>query len=200
MLFRSEVGVESNDKANRARAYPPFVQLPSERQRQVKETCNKTFAALQPVRDDKSPEAIKVPDESKGLDWIGLNVTGASCAMRKIEPITQTGLGGVAASNFDIPENSNRILKEGPLAHLNFPVAPGETVILEFPLPETALNTVRVDSVNPFDFLWNRLPDDTDHVYGMDLATIRQALPDIELEIEEGGKRRPLPEIGRAHV
>jgi hypothetical protein len=189
----NEIGVEINTHANRARAYPPFVQLPSERQKQVMEACNKTFTALQPVRDDKSPEAIKVPDESKGLDWSALNVSAASCATKKIEPITHTGLGGVAASNFDIPENSNRVLKEGVMCHLNFPITPGETVTLEFDLPESPLNTVRVDSINPFDFLWNRLPDDTDHVYGLDLATLRQALPDIELEIEEGGKRRALP-------
>lgn len=106
----NEVGVENHD-ANRGRAYPPFVQVPTERQKQAMEASNKTFAALQPVRDDKSPEAMKVPDETKGLDWSGLNVTGASCAMRKIESITPIGLGGTAASNFDIPENSNRVLK-----------------------------------------------------------------------------------------
>ncbi|MFN9982144.1 MAG: DUF1549 domain-containing protein, partial [bacterium] len=107
----NEVGVESHD-GNRGRAFPPFVQLPNERQKQVMEACSKTFAALQPVRDDKSPEAIKVPDDSKGLNWTGLNLTGASCAMRKIEPITGLGHGGSAALNFDIPENSNRVLKD----------------------------------------------------------------------------------------
>jgi hypothetical protein len=29
----------------------------------------KVLADLQPVREDKSPEAVKVPDESKGIDW-----------------------------------------------------------------------------------------------------------------------------------
>ena len=188
----NEVGVENHD-ASRGRAYPPFVPVPTDRQKQVTEAVNKTLAVLQPVRDDKSPEAMKVPDESKGLDWTGLNVAAASCATKKIEPISQPGLGGIAASNFDIPENSNRVLKEGALSHLNFPVPAGETVTLEFALPESPLNTVRVDSVNPFGFLWNLQPDNIEDVYGMDLTTIRIALPDIELEIDEGGKRRPLP-------
>ena len=188
----NEVGVENHD-ANRGRAYPPFVQVPTERQKQVMEASNKTFAALQPVREDKSPEAMKVPDESKGLEWSALNLGNVSCATKKIEPSTQPGLGGIAASNFDIPENSNRVLKEGTVSHLNFPVPAGETVTLEFGLPESPLNTVRVDSVNPFGFLWNLQPDNIEDVYGMDLTTVRQALPDIELEIDEGGKRRRLP-------
>ena len=188
----NEVGVENHD-ANRGRAYPPFVQVPTERQKQVMEASNKTFAALQRVREDKTPEAIKVPDESKGLEWSALNLGDVSCATKKIEPSTQPGLGGIAASNFDIPENSNRVLKEGTVSHLNFPVPAGETVTLEFGLTESPLNTVRVDSVNPFGFLWNLQPDNIEDVYGMDLTTVRQALPDIELEIDEGGKRRRLP-------
>jgi hypothetical protein len=35
-----------------------------------------------------------------------------------IELLTESGLGGMATSNFDIPENSNRALKAGSLADM----------------------------------------------------------------------------------
>jgi hypothetical protein len=35
-----------------------------------------------------------------------------------IELLTESGLGGMATSNFDIPENSNRALKAGALADM----------------------------------------------------------------------------------
>ena len=38
--------------------------------------------------------------------------------MRMIEILTESGLGGMATSNFDIPENSNRALKAGALADM----------------------------------------------------------------------------------
>ncbi len=192
----NEQGLEAQD-GNRARAFPPFVQLPTDRQKQITEESGKTLASLQPLRADKSPEALKVPDESKGLDWNSLQVSGASCQICKIDPIGRPGSGGMAALNFDMPENRNRVLAGGPRRfgaafHLIFPVNAGEIVTCIFNLPEKPFNTVRVDSINPFEFLWNLQPDNQEAVYGMDLKTIRQALPDMEIEIEEGGKRRPL--------
>ena len=189
----NEVGLESQD-GNRARAYPPFVQLPTDRQKEILDASGKTLAALESLRADQGPEAVKVPDESKAIDWSSLEIVDASCANRKIEPFKRYSPGGVAALNFEMPENQNRVIG-GPRAapfHLVFPVTAGETVSCIFNLPETPFNTVRINSVNPFDFLWNLQPNNTDPVYGMDLKTIRQALPDIEIEIEEGGKRRPL--------
>ena len=196
----NEQGLETQD-GNRARAFPPFVQLPTDRQKQITEESSKTLAALEPLRADKSPEALKVPDESKGLDWNSLEVTDASCQKSKIEPIGRPGSGGMAALNFDMPENRNRLMFAGRQGNpwgprqafqFVFPVAAGEAVTCIFNLPEKPFNTVRIDSSNPFDFLWNLQPDNQEAVYGMDLKTIRQALPDIEIEIEEGGKRRPL--------
>ena len=189
-----ERGVEMHQNGgNRGRAYPPFIQLPTAQQKDALDASNKTLAALQPIRSNKAPNAVAVPDERKALEWSGLTATSATCAKQKIEPITKSGLGGTAASNFDIPENSNRVLQEGTLCHLNFPVVGGEIVTIEFNLPEKPFNTVRIDSVNPFDFLWNLQPDETDHVWGMDLKTVRQALPEIEIELIEGKARRPLP-------
>ena len=63
---------------------------------------------------------------------------------------------------------------------------------MELALPDTPINTVRVDSLNPFNYLWNYQFDSVSSVLGMDLATIRQALPDIQVELEQGGKRKPL--------
>ena len=78
----NEVGLESQD-GSRARAYPPFVQVPTEPQKQAMESVGKTLADLQPVRDDKSPEAVKVPDESKGIDWAVLAPVGAKTSSKK---------------------------------------------------------------------------------------------------------------------
>lgn len=193
----NERGLEPQD-GNLARAFPPYVQLPTDRQKQILDASGKTLAALQPARADKTPEAVKVPDESRGLDWNSAQVTAATGSKSKLEPLGRPGSGGMAALNFDMPENRNRVLAGGPARfgaafHMIFPVTTGEVVTVEFKAPDKPFNTVRVDSINPFDFLWNLQPDKTGSVYGMDLKTVRQALPDIEIEIEEGGKRRPLP-------
>jgi hypothetical protein len=193
----NESGVENQD-GNRARAFPPFVQVPTESQKKVMESVEKTLAGLQPVRDDKSPEAIKVPDESKGIDWAVLAPTGAKrsskndsglAASRDDNGFAGAGLGVI---NFDMPEHKDRFFSEGNALHPIFAISPGEEMTLEFGLPETPLNTVRVDSVNPFNYLWNYQSDSVGSVLGMDLAAIRQALPDIQVELDQGGKREPL--------
>jgi hypothetical protein len=193
----NERGLEPQD-GNLARAFPPFVQLPSDRQKEILDASGKTIAALQSIRTDKTPEAPKVPDESKALNWSSLQITGASCVKNKIDPIGRPGSGGMAALNFDMPENRNRVMAGGPARfrqafHLIFPVTQGEVVSLEFNMPSEPFNTVRLDSINPFDFLWNLQPDNTENVYGLDSKTIRQAIPDLEIEIKEGAKLRPLP-------
>ena len=193
----NEAGVENQD-GNRARAFPPFVQVPTEPQKKVMESVEKTLAGLQPVRDDKSPEAIKVPDESKGIDWAVLAPAGAKrsskndsglAASRDDNGFAGAGLGVI---NFDMPEHKDRFFSEGNALHPIFAISPGEEMTLEFGLPETSINTVRVDSVNPFNYLWNYQSDSVGSVLGMDLAAIRQALPDIQVELEQGGKREPL--------
>jgi hypothetical protein len=193
----NEAGVENQD-GNRARAFPPFVHVPTESQKKVMESVEKTLAGLQPVRDDKSPEAIKVPDESKGIDWAVLAPAGAKrtsakdaglAASRDDNGFAGAGLGVI---NFDMPEHKDRFFSEGNAIHPVFSISPGEEMTLEFGLPETPLNTVRVDSVNPFNYLWNYQSDSVGSVLGMDLAAIRQALPDIQVELDQGGKREPL--------
>ena len=214
----NEVGLESQN-GSRARAYPPFVQVPTEPQKQAMESVGKTLADLQPVRDDKSPEAVKVPDESKGIDWAVLAPVGAKTSSKKDLGFasTRNGFGGgdgLGTSNFDIPELKDRFFSEGNTIYPIFPISSGEEMTLEFGLPgnqekkgrrnspkqnalelaltETPINTVRVDSLNPFNYLWNYQSDSVGSVLGMDLATIRQALPDIQVELEQGGKREPL--------
>ncbi len=193
----NEVGLERQD-GSRARAYPPFVQVPTELQKKVMESVEKTLADLQPVRDDKGPEAVKVPDESKGIDWAVLAPAGAKRSSKKDEGLASAkddngfAGAGLGTINFDIPEHKDRFFSEGNAIHPIFPIAPGEEMVLEFGLPETPINTVRVDSVNPFTYLWNYQFDSVSSVLGMDLATIRQALPDIQVELEQGGKRAPL--------
>lgn len=212
----NEVGLESQD-GSRARAYPPFVQVPTEPQKKVMESVGKTLADLQPVRDDKSPEALKVPNESKGIDWAVLAPVGAKTSSKKdlglVSP-KNSGAVGLGTINFDIPELKDRFFSEGNAIHPIFPISAGEELTLEFglpgnqakkerrnspeknapelALPDTSINTVRVDSVNPFNYLWNYQSDSVGSVLGMDLATIRQALPDIQVELEQGGKRSPL--------
>jgi len=191
----NETGLENQD-GNRARAYPPFVQLPTEKQKQVSEEANQVLAALNPVRDDKSPEAIQIPDDSKALKWSPLQLVDASCATRKIERLGGHHYVGPSALNFDIPETTNRFIKGGgrDLALLPvFPVTDSETVTMVFAAPNEAFNTVNINSLNPFHHLWNLQPEKEDHIYGMDLSTIRKVVPDISIEIEEGGKTRPLP-------
>ena len=214
----NEVGLERQD-GSRARAYPPFVQVPTEPQKQAMESVGKTLADLQPVRDDKSPEAVKVPDESKGIDWAVLAPVGAKTSSKKDLGFasTRNGFGGgdgLGTSNFDIPELKDRFFSEGNTIYPIFPISSGEEMTLEFglpggpnknarrnnpkpgemelALPNTPINTVRVDSVNPFNYLWNYQSDSVGSVLRMDLATIRQALPDIQVELEQGGKRSPL--------
>ena len=193
----NEVGLESQD-GNRARAFPPFVHVPTERQKQVLDSVNMAFATLQPVRDDKSAEAIKVPDESKGIDWAVLAPDGATRASKKSQEMAGANdingfrVGGLASINFDMPEHRERFFSDLNALHPIFPLIPGEEMTLEFRLPETPMNTVRVDSVNPFYYIWNLQSDSIDSVLGLDLTTIRQALPDIQLEIEQGGKRESL--------
>ena len=190
----NEQGLESTE-GNRSRAYPPFVMLPTDKQKQLTEENNKTLAALNVVRNDKSPEAINVPDDGKAIHWEGLKISKASCAKQKLEPLLYPSTGGISSANFDLPENRNRFLVDRGTNVLSpiFPISPGETVTLVFPLPDKPFNTVRVDSVNPFHFLWNLQPEKTDHLYSADLNTIRHAIPSIEIELEEGGKRRLLP-------
>ena len=194
----NEVGLESQD-GNRARAFPPFVHVPTERQKQVLDSVNMTFATLQPARDDKTPEAIKVPDESKGINWAVLAPAGATRASKKSQEMASANdnngfrVGGLTTINFDMPEHRERFFSDLNALHPIFPLIPGEEMTLEFRLPETPMNTVRVDSVNPFYYIWNLQSDSMDSVPGLDLTTIRQALPDIQLEIEQGGKREPLP-------
>ena len=193
----NESGVENHD-GNRARAYPPFVQVPTEPQKKVMESVDKTLAGLQPVRDDKSPEAIKVPDESKGIDWAVLAPAGAKRSSKNDSGLAAAkdnngfAVGGLGTINFDMPEHKDRFFSEGNAIHPVFSISPGEEMTLEFGLPETPLNTVRVDSVNPFNYLWNYQSDSISSVLGMDLAAIRQALPDIQVELDQGGKREPL--------
>ncbi len=213
----NEVGLESQD-GSRARAYPPFVQVPTDPQKQAMESVGKMLADLQPVREDKSPEAVKVPDESKSIDWAILAPAGAKRSSKKDSELASTnnGNGGkrLGAINFDMPEHKDRFFSEGNAIHPIFPISAGEELTLEFGLPgnqakkgrlnspeknapelallETPINTVRVDSVNPFNYLWNYQSDSVGSVLGMDLATIRQALPDIQVELEQGGKRSPL--------
>jgi hypothetical protein len=207
----NEVGLERQD-GSRARAYPPFVQVPTEPQKQAMESVGKTLADLQPVREDKSPEAVKVPDESKGIDWAVLAPVGAKTSSKKDLGLASTkpGNGGgdrLGTINFDIPELKDRFFSEGNTIYPIFPISSGEEMTLEFglsgnqgkkgrrnspALPDTPINTVRVDSVNPFNYLWNYQSDSVSSVLGMDLATIRQALPDIQVELEQGGKRAPL--------
>ena len=214
----NEVGLESQN-GSRARAYPPFVQVPTEPQKQAMESVGKTLAGLQPVREDKSPEAVKVPDESKGIDWAVLAPVGAKTSSKKDLGLASTKTGnsggdGLGTSNFDIPELKDRFFSEGNTIYPIFPISSGEEMTLEFGLPgnqakkgrrnspkqnalelaltETPINTVRVDSLNPFNYLWNYQSDSVSSVLGMDLATIRQALPDIQVELEQGGKREPL--------
>jgi hypothetical protein len=192
----NEKGLENQD-GTRARAFPPFVQLPTEKQKQVTEEANKILTSLKPVRDDKSPEAIKVPDDSKALKWSSLNLVEASCATRKIEPAGGHDYIGPSALNFEIPETTNRFIKNGRRGQQVlipvFPITDAETVTMVFAAPNEAFNTFKINSLNPFDHLWNLQPDKEDHVYGMDLKTIRKVVPDISIEIEEGGKTRPLP-------
>ncbi|MFM8982674.1 MAG: PSD1 and planctomycete cytochrome C domain-containing protein [Spartobacteria bacterium] len=195
----NEAGIELQN-ASRARAYPPFIYVPTAHQKQVMEGAEKSLAALQPVRDDKAPEAIKVPDESKGIDWALLSPVGAAFPSKSISgqanPNIDNGSAqgsAMASINLEMPENKNRFYANENSVHPIFPVSAGEEMVLEFALPETPLNTVRIDSVNPFFFLWNYQFDGVEPVLGMDLATIRQALPDITLELEQGGKREPLP-------
>lgn len=213
----NEVGLERQD-GSRARAYPPFVQVPTEPQKQAMESVGKTLADLQPVREDKNPEAVKVPDESKGIDWGVLAPVGAKTSSKKDLGLASTKNGnggdGLGTINFDIPELKDRFFSEGNTIYPIFPISSGEEMTLEFGLPgkqakkgrrnspkqnalelaltETPINTVRVDSVNPFNYLWNYQSDSVSSVLGMDLATIRQALPDIQVELEQGGKRKPL--------
>jgi mono/diheme cytochrome c family protein len=194
----NEVGLESQD-GSRARAFPPFVFVPTNGQKQVMESVNMTFATLQPVRDDKSAEAIKVPDESKGINWAVLAPAGATRASKKSQEMASANdnngfrVGGLTTINFDMPEHREQFFSDLNALHPIFPLIPGEEMTLEFRLPETPMNTVRVDSVNPFYYIWNLQSDSIDSVLGLDLTTIRQALPDIQLEIEQGGKREPLP-------
>jgi hypothetical protein len=163
------------------------------------ESVNKTFAAFQSARDDKTPEAIKVPDESKGIGWAVLAPAGATRASKKSQEMAGANdingfrVGGLASINFDMPEHRERFFSDLNALHPIFPLIPGEEMTLEFRLPETPMNTVRVDSVNPFYYIWNLQADSMDSVPGLDLTTIRQALPDIQLEIEQGGKRELLP-------
>ena len=207
----NEVGLERQD-GSRARAYPPFVQVPTEPQKKVMESVGKTLADLQPVREDKSSEAIKVPDESKGIDWGVLAPVGAKTSSKKDLGLASTK--GLGAINFDIPELKDRFFSVENTLYPIFPISSGEEMILEFALPggpnknarpknpkpsemelalpDTPINTVRVDSLNPFNYLWNYQFDSVSSVLGMDLATIRQALPDIQVELEQGGKRKPL--------
>jgi hypothetical protein len=100
---------------------------------------------------------------------------------------------GLEVANFNIPENKNRFFLDGKALHPIFPIASGEVVTMEFALPEGPIDTVRVDSRNPFYYFWNLQPDTLENILDMDLTTIRQALPDIEVELEQGGKRQPLP-------
>ena len=193
----NEVGLESQD-GSRARAYPPFTYVPTERQKQVMENVEKTLASLQTVRDDKSPEAVKVPDESKGIDWAVLAPAGATRPSKKDEGLAaakdNNGFAGAGLGtiNFDMPEHKDRFFSDSNAIHPVFPIPPGEEMTLEFSLPETPINTVRVDSLNPFTYLWNLQIDSVSSVLGMDLTTIRQALPEIQVELEQGGKRVPL--------
>jgi cytochrome c553 len=213
----NEVGLERQD-GSRARAYPPFVQVPTEPQKQVMESVGKTLADLQPVREDKSPVAVKLPDESKGIDWGVLAPVGAKTSSKKDLGLASTkngnGGNGLGAINFNIPELKDRFFSEGNTIYPIFPISSGEEMTLEFALPETQakkerrnspkqseielalpdtpINTVRVDSLNPFNYLWNYQTDSVGSVLGMDLATIRQALPDIRVELEQGGKRKAL--------
>ena len=193
----NEVGIEMQD-TSRARAYPPFIQVPTELQKQAMAAADKSLAALQPLRADNSPEAIKVPDESKGIDWA---ILGPVRATRPSQPekslIIPTdknadAVKGLIAVNLHMPEHKDRFYAENNMIHPVFPVTPGEEMTLEFALPETPMNTVRVDSVNPFSYLWNYQVESVDSVLKLDFATIRQALPDITLELEQGGKREPL--------
>lgn len=189
-----EQGLENQD-GNRARAYPPYVQLPTEKQKLVSGEVNKVLAALNPVRNDKSPEAIQVPDDSTAINWSALRLVDSSCATRKIEPAVGH-YAGPAALNFDIPETTNRFITGGgrDLVLLPvFPVTDSETVTMVFLAPNEAFNTVQINSLNPFYHLWNLQPEKEDHIYGMDLKTIRKVVPDITIEIEEGGKKRTLP-------
>jgi hypothetical protein len=192
----NEQGLENQD-GTRARAFPPFVQLPTEQQKQVAEEANKILTSLNPVREDKSPEAIKVPDDSKALKWAPLNLVDASCATRKIERAGGHSYVGPSSLNFDIPETTNRFIKNGRRGHEFllpiFPITDEETVTMVFAVPNESFNTVNISSLHPFDHLWNLQADKEDHVYGMDLKTIRKVVPDISIEIEEGGKKRPLP-------
>ncbi len=193
----NEQGLEAQD-GNRARAYPPFVMLPTEKQKQLTEENAKILGALNPIRNDKSPEAIKMPDESKALEWSSLTLVGSSCATRKIEPTRGVGSGGASALNFDIPETTNRFIFDRRGRSQNsylpvFPVTESETLTMVFNAEGKAFNTISIDSINPFNHLWNLQPDKEDHVYGMDLKTIRKVVPDIEIELQEGGKTRPLP-------
>jgi len=213
----NEVGLERQD-GSRARAYPPFVQVPTEPQKKVMESVGKTLADLQPVREDKNPEAVKVPDESKGIVWGVLAPAGAKTSSKKDLGLASTkngnGGNGLGAINFDIPKHKDRFFSEENTIYPVFPISSGEEMILEFALPRininaarpkspkpgemelalpnTPINTVRVDFLNPFNYLWNYQSDSVSSVLGMDLATIRQALPDIQVELEQGGKREPL--------
>ena len=193
----NERGLEVQD-GGRARAYPPYVLAPNDRQKEVIESVTKTLAALQPLREDKSPEAIKIPDETKAVDWTILNPLGGSRSSNKETNLARVvdnygaGSGGLGVLNFEMPEHQDRFFTERQAIHPIFPVATGEVLTLEFSLPETPVNTVRLDSLNPFYYLWNLQPETTDKVMDMDLAATRQALPDIELELEQGGKRQPL--------
>jgi hypothetical protein len=113
--------------------------------------------------------------------------------MASANDINGFSVGGLAVINFDMPEHRERFFSDLNALHPIFPLIPGDEMTLEFRLPETPMNTVRVDSVNPFYYIWNLQSDSIDSVLGLDLTTIRQALPDIQLEIEQGGKREPLP-------
>jgi hypothetical protein len=192
----NEKGLENQD-GTRARAFPPFVQLPTEKQKQVTEEANTILTSLAPFRNDKSPEAIQLPDDSKALKWTAHRLVDASCATRKIEPASAHDYVGPSALNFDIPETTNRFIKNGRRGHEFllpiFPITDEETVTMVFAVPNESFNTVNISSLNPFDHLWNLQPDKEDHVYGMDLTTIRKVVPDITIEIEEGGKTRSLP-------
>jgi hypothetical protein len=193
----NEQGLEQQN-GHRARAYPPFVMLPTEKQKQLTEENTKILGALNPIRNDKSPEAIKVPDDSKALHWSSLTLVDSACATRKIEPALRVGAGGASALNFEIPETTNRFIFDRLGRAQNFylpvfPVTESETLTMVFNADGKAFNTISIDSRNPFNHLWNLQPGKEDYVYGMDLKTIRKVVPDIEIELQEGGKTRPLP-------
>ena len=133
----NELGLERQD-GSRARAYPPFVQVPTEPQKIAMESVEKMLAVLQRVRDDKSPEAVKVPDESKGIDWGVLAPAGAKRFSKKDSELAAAkddngfGGGGLGTINFDMPEHKDRFFSEGNATHPIFPISAGEELTLKF--------------------------------------------------------------------